>query len=70
MNYSASSENPDIEVMVDDFASFYFAGKCHQLLNVHANFYEIIFFIGQETTANTITFALILLVQHPNIMER
>ena len=25
---------------------------------------------GQETTANTIAFALILLIQHPNTMER
>ncbi len=25
---------------------------------------------GQDTTANTLMFALILLTQHPNVMER
>ena len=47
---SATKDSVDIEVLVDDFVTFYVA--------------------GQETTSNLLSFALILTLQHPHVLER
>ena len=43
-------DSVDIEVLVDDFVTFYVA--------------------GQETTSNLLSFAMILTLQHPHMLER
>ena len=47
---AATKDSVDIEVLVDDFVTFYVA--------------------GQETTSNLLSFALILTLQHPHVLER
>ena len=46
----ATKDSVDIEVLVDDFVTFYVA--------------------GQEITSNLLSFALILTLQHPHVLER
>ncbi len=62
----------NIEELVDDFITFYVAGtlslSCYILLPIK---YAILYTtIGQETTAYTTMFAIMLLTQHPNVLER
>ncbi|KAL5473722.1 hypothetical protein EMCRGX_G028256 [Ephydatia muelleri] len=47
---SIADRNIDMEILVDDFVTFYAA--------------------GQETTANTLSFAIILIHQHPEVLDR
>ncbi|KAL5473734.1 hypothetical protein EMCRGX_G028268 [Ephydatia muelleri] len=47
---SIADRNIDMEILVDDFVTFYEA--------------------GQDTTANTLSFAIILIHQHPEVLDR
>ena len=64
----AANESADIETLVDDFVTFYVAGK--QVMTLLTYIRHTIYYPGQETTANTLSFAVILVHQHPEVLER
>ena len=54
---------------MDDFVTFYVAGNAAIIVRPHCK-YVIIPPSGQDTTASTLSFAIILTHQHPQILDR
>ena len=69
-----TDEKIGIEEMVDEFVVFYVAGTCMYELCIIAicvylsGIYLIC--LGQDTTANLLSFALILILKHPDVLLR
>ena len=64
---SVAEKNVDMESLVDDFVTFYVAGKGMTLAVLPRSCDHT---SGQETTANTLSFAVILIYQHPEVLDR
>ena len=75
-------KNIDMEVLIDEFVLFYFAGA-HSIphilcmYNMYCNCEYIppsgiliCFALGQETTSTLLSFTTGLLIQHPDILQR
>ena len=56
-----------MESLVDDFATFYIAGM---LVTFGVVFGSCDHTTGKDTTGNTMSFALILVHQHPEVLDR
>ncbi len=80
--FSATKETVSIEDLVDDFASFYIAGKHIASLTRLSSSFTFVFYyhpiyvtsilslLGQETTGNLLAFAVAQLHLHPDILAR
>ena len=57
---------------MDDFVTFYIAGEvaCVHTVHAHVCVCYLLCHAGQETTANTLSFAVVLVHQHPEVLER
>jgi len=71
-----TGEDVDLELLVDDFITFYIAGEQNFiciyiyigiLIHMHC---RVLLFSGQETTSNLLSFAVVLLHLNPDILER
>lgn len=56
-----------LEDLIDQFVNFYFAGIHCLILKIYYNFWMI---TGQETTATLLSFTLIQLLLHPDLLNR
>ena len=65
-----AEQNVDMEILVDDFVTFYVAGGYYPCLHVQASSDHVIQPSGQETTSNALLFAIILIHQHPEVLDR
>ena len=59
-----------METLVDDFVTFYVAGEIIIWDRPHLHVDHVIQPLGQETTANTLSFVTILIHQHPDVLDR
>ena len=77
-----NEKNIDMEVLIDEFVLFYFAGArgiphilCMYNLYCHSEYIPlsgilVCFALGQETTSTLLSFTTGLLIQHPDILRR
>ena len=59
-----------MEDLLDDFSTFYLAGKNNDNIMVYVLHTCTVYLLGQETTGNLLSFTLIMLIQHPNVLAR
>ena len=68
-----TEKNVDMESLMDDFVTFYVAGGLVHTVGcetIHVCVRHMIQRSGQETTASTMSFAVILIHQHPEVLHR
>ena len=72
MFYTEVNNSMDIEILVDDFATFYIAGEFVCVCACVRVCVLLVYWClkGQEATGNLLVFAVVLLLQHPDVLER
>ncbi len=66
--HSATKDTVNFEDLVDDFVTFYVAGMSINYFKFVLNWNDYI--LGQETTGNLLSFAMILIHQNPDVLCR
>ena len=57
-----------MEDLLDDFCTFFIAGSWRGLSDNVVD--KLMFFLGYDTTANLLQFAIVLVHQHPEVLSR
>ena len=63
----SKQDEVSLEDLIDEFMNFYFAGIHCLIVKIYYNF---LMTTGQETTATLLSFTLIQLLLHPDVLNR